>query len=215
MGSHASKFFIAIGFVLIFFALFFKTWKYSSVEHKAAGQAMWQQELEVKTQEPPRLGFRKFDFPSEATVANSADIPADKFKDSPLKKIYDEKKKKFDEGVGKEMKELREKADKGELDEQEDKIEEWADYAERQADIFFDSPDISEEERHWKNEVAEERAQRNKLSWHINLLVYFGAFAITIGFVMLSITGEGNEKIGAIIALGLTLWFISNFFGGL
>ena len=215
MGSTLSKYLVAIGFILIFMALFVRTWKYGSPPHKAAGKAMWEQEVKVDTQEPLALAldYSKCKFPEPVEAANAVNMSVDKFNNSPLKKIYDEKKEYFDDGVGKELEEKMKKAEKGELDEQEEKIEEWGDYALRRGEIALRANEIKQEIRDWENEVAEENAQRDSLSWHIGFLIYFGVFAVALGFIMLSITGEGNEKTGAIIALGLTLLFVVRFFG--
>ncbi|MFH1550559.1 MAG: hypothetical protein ABIH04_08380 [Planctomycetota bacterium] len=215
MGSTLSKYLVAIGFILIFMALFVRTWKYGSPPHKAAGKAMWEQEVKVDTQEPLvlALDYSKCKFPEPVEAANAVNMPVEKFNNSPLKKIYDKREKDFNEGIGKELKEKMEKAEKGELDEQEEKIEELGDYAVRQGEFALRAGKIAQEMRDWENEVAEERAQRNNLSWHIGFLIYFGVFSIALGFIMLSITGEGNEKTGAIIALGLTLLFVVFFFG--
>ncbi len=215
MGSTLSKYLVAIGFILIFMALFVRTWKYGSPPHKEAGREMWKQEMKVDKQEPLvlALDYSKCKFPEPVEAANAVNMSVEKFNSSPLKKIFDEKKKYFDDGIGKELKEKMEKAEKGELDEQEEKIEELGDYAVRKGEIALRAGKIAQEERDWENEVAEERAQRNSLSWHIGFLIYFGVFAIVLGFIMLSITGEGNEKMGAIIALGLTLLFVVRFFG--
>lgn len=213
MGSTLSKFLVAIGFILIFIALFVRTWKYGSPPHKEAGRRMWEQEMKVDTQEPLPLDYSTLQFLGAAEAADAVDMSVDKFNNSPLKKIYDAKKKDFEDGIGKELKEKMEKAEKGELDEQEDKIEEWGDYAVRRGERALRANELEQEKRDWENEVAEENAQRDKLNWHIGFLIYFGVFAITLGFIMLSITGEGSEKTGAIIALGLTLLFVVFFFG--
>jgi len=215
MGSTLSKYLVAIGFILIFLALFVRTWKYGSPPHKEAGRAMWEQKMDVDKQEPLALAldYSKCEFTKLADAASAVDMPVEKFNNSPLKKIYDKREKDFNEGIGKELKEKMAKAEKGELDEQEEKIEELGDYAVRQGEIVLRANEIAQERRDWKNEVAEENAQHDKLKWHIGFLIYFGVFAIAMGFIMLSITGEGNEKTGAIIALGLTLLFIVTFFG--
>lgn len=214
MGSTGSKYVIALGFALIFFSLFFTTWKATSPANKAAYLAAKNEEIALRNEEPIAPALQKLAFPAEDAVAQKLGLTTEVFKDK-LGTTYNDAKKEFENnGDIKKWNEDCDKAAKGELDSYKEYVKDYGNFIVRQQfearrNAFRDAKDL----RDMQNEVDEERWQVGEYCWHRGFILYFGVAIVTIGFLMLAVGGEGNEKLGALIGLAAVLFFIANYFG--
>jgi len=215
MGKTGAKFVIGLGFALIFFSLFFTTWKASSAPNKAAYLALKQHDLDVKTQEPIAPKFAKISFPTEQEMADKIGLGVDAFKDK-LGTTYNDMKKKFEgEGNIKKWNEDCDKAAKGDLEAYKNYVKDYTDYSiDKKFSLVKNDYENDKDIRALQNNATLEQCEVGQYRWHRSFFMYFGVLLVTAGFVMLTIHGEGNEKVGALIGLAAVLWFICQFWGG-
>jgi len=220
MGSSGSKYVIALGFIVIFFGAFFQTWMHASPEQQKAHLAVLRAEIAAKTQAPVRPPVAKSEMPKEDALRAQLGVKAgeeekEDYKNN-FKKWYDEAKKRVQSAVGDYYnKEVVEKTEKGCADWQRRYLEDYADYMERKADYDRNRYDYERRLANAALRVAEENAENGWGQWFWGMIIYFGVVIAGIGFIMLSISGEGNEKLGALICLGLLLIFIVLFLYGI
>ena len=219
MGSSASKYVIGLGFVIIFFGMFFQTWMHASPEQQQAHLAVLRAEIAAKNQPPPMPRVAKSEMPAENAWRNMLSVKAgeeakEDYKNN-LKKQYDEAVKRVNDAVSEGYnKEVVEKTEKGCAKWQEEYTRDYANYLIRKMD--YDRNQYNYEKRLANAElrVAEENAENGWGQWFWGMIIYFGVVIAGIGFITLSIHGEGNEKLGALIALGLLPIFIVLFLYG-
>ncbi len=220
MGSSASKYVIGLGFAVIFFGMFFQTWMHASPEQQQAHLAVLRAEIVAKTQAPPNPRVAKSEMPQDNAWRNMLGVKAGEEQKEDYKnngkKWYDEAVKRVNNAVSESYnKEVVEKTEKGCARWQEDYTRDYADYLIRKMDYDRNCYNYEKRLANAGLRVAHEQAEQGWGQWFWGMIIYFGVVIAGIGFITLSIHGEGNEKLGALIALGLLPIFIVLFLYGI
>lgn len=219
MGSSASKYVIGLGFVIIFFGMFFQTWMHASPDQQRAHLAVLDAEIKAKTQAPPMPQFAKSEMPKEDAWRNMLRVKAgeeqkEDYKNN-LKEWHKEAETRVNNAVSESYnKEVVEKTEQGNAKWQEEYTRDYADYLIRKMDYDRNCYNYQKRLANAGLRVAEEDAENGWGRWFWGMIIYFGVFIAGIGFIALSIQGEGNEKLGALVALGLLPIFIVLFLYG-
>ncbi len=220
MGSSGSKYVIALGFIVIFFGMFFQTWMHASPEQQQAHLAVLRAEIAAKQLPPSRPPVREWKMPEEKAMRAQLGVKDGEeekgdYKDN-FKKWYEEAEKRVREDAGKRYNDdVFVKTQKGSAGWQKRYLEDYANYMVDSLNYEYDRYEWDKRVKNAELRVAEEAAENGWGQWFWGIIIYFGVVIAGIGFIMLSISGEGNEKLGALICLGLLPIFIVLFLYGI
>jgi len=211
MGKTGAKFVIGIGFALIFLSLFVRNWKAGSAASSDAGVDLLNCKTAELAQEPLVPGRAKVEFPTQKALADRLGITEEDFKKN-LDKQYTDAKNDVDKAV-KDWNDQADKAAKGDWSEYKDWVTDMGKCYRNQLDLAKNN-NYAQDKRDAAMDQAWQNAQVLQWRWLFSFVMYFGVLAVAAGAVLLSISGEGNEKLGALVLLAAVLWFICLYWGG-
>lgn len=214
MGKTGAKFIIGLGFALIMLSLFFRTWKQGNaasadgdLDAKNAYCAM------LKSEPTPPAKPAKVELPDTAALANKLGITKEDFEKN-LKDQYDKAKKHVDDAA-KDWNKTADNAAKGDWDKMKEWVSDMGDYYADERVELAKNGDYAADIRELTLDKAKKDAKVFTWRWSISYLMFFGVLIVSAGALMLSMSGEGNEKLGGLVLLGFVLFFICMFWGGI